>query len=77
MRSVNKAICPSIEPVFVSLPPKSVKIVDFFSFVNGIFDFFNNSSDWVSYLFGRKGKAMKPIGKGNESFLLPVISCQL
>jgi len=74
MRSVNKAICPSIDPVFDSLPPKSAKIVDFFSFVNGIFNFFNNSSDWVSYLFGGKGKAMKLIGKGNEPFCcrLPV-----
>jgi hypothetical protein len=62
--------------VFDSLPPKSAKIVDFFSFVNGIFNFFNNSSDWVSYLFGGKGKAMKLIGKGNGPFCCRFTSCQ-
>jgi hypothetical protein len=40
--------------VFASLPPKSAKIFDFFSFVNGIFDFFNNSSDLYPIIVAAK-----------------------
>ena len=54
MRSVRMAIWASIDPVLVSLPPKSAKLVDFFSFVNGIFDFFNNSSDLYPIIVAAK-----------------------
>ena len=50
IRSVNRAICPSIEPVLVAFAPKVVKMSAFFSIVKyGIFVFFNNV--FVMFLF--------------------------
>jgi hypothetical protein len=38
IRSVSKAIWPSIEPVFVAFPPYSAKMLALFSVVIGILD---------------------------------------
>lgn len=56
IRSVSKAICPSIEPVLVTDPPKSPKIVDFFSLVKyDIFEFFKMHPNIYAAYFGSEG----------------------
>src|ERR1700704_405951 len=68
MRSVSKAICPSVEPVLVSLPANSLKIFVFFSFNTGILIFFGKASCFIIRLFGGKGKGMNPNDKDFKDF---------